>query len=173
MLYEDRFDSLIKYQCRLLNWPLDWLIIKAQIRQESNFNPNIKSSAGAIGLMQLMPATAKELKVNPHHIEENICGGIAYLLDQFNHFPEIPDCEERLKFALASYNGGRGYVNSAILHAKKSTEKWQTWQFTAMFLRTVKLRGRVPDHKQMKEYVECITKYYIQYKNNHGKLGIV
>jgi soluble lytic murein transglycosylase-like protein len=89
-----------------------WLAIK-QTRQESQFNPNAVSPAGAISLMQLMPATAKTLKVDPWNKEQNIMGGVAYesmLIEKYKskNKPLIDVYEE----AMLAYNGGHAMVQA-------------------------------------------------------------
>lgn len=85
------------------NQGLNPLIALSVAKQESGFEKKAVSRVGAIGVFQLMPATAKDLRVNPYKTEENIKGGIKYLKTLKNQFGST-------KLALAAYNAGPGNV---------------------------------------------------------------
>lgn len=99
-----KYDDIIKKASETYGIPEK--MIKAVIKQESNFNPTVKSYAGAAGLMQLMPATAAYVGVSDvYDPEQNIMGGTKYLkqmLDQFGG---------DYKMMLAAYNAGPGNVS--------------------------------------------------------------
>jgi len=114
------YDDLIKMNAKRLNW--DWRLLAAQIYQESKFNPTIKSWAGAIGLMQVIPATGKQYGVTDlYDPEQNMKGGTNFLIHLEKFWQErIQDPQEQLKFVLASYNVGLGHV----IDARALTEKY-------------------------------------------------
>lgn len=99
---------------------IDWRLLLAQMYQESRFNPQARSWVGAMGLMQLMPATARDLGVeDPDDPEQNIAGGTAYLAKLIERFENSLPMNQRVRFALASYNAGYYHVRDARELARK------------------------------------------------------
>ena len=92
---------------------LDWRLITSQAYQESTFDPEAKSWAGAVGLMQLMPATARWLDIEGDLTDPTVSvnGGTKYVRWLLGTYADedIP-FSEKMRFALASYNAGRGHV---------------------------------------------------------------
>jgi soluble lytic murein transglycosylase len=101
--FSNRYDNLISRASK--RYGVSFSLIKAMIKVESNFNPNAVSRAGAIGLMQIMPANMETLDISdPYNAWENVMGGANYfsqLLDRFNG---------KVPFALAAYNAGPSIV---------------------------------------------------------------
>lgn len=122
------YDDMIREEAEALGW--DWRLVASVMYQESGFNPNVRSWAGAVGLMQLMPAASKQFKVSdPHDPMQNIHAGVRVLQYHDKLWAKtVTDPEERLKFVLASYNVGISHVidarNLAAKYGKDPT-KWE------------------------------------------------
>lgn len=96
-----RIENAVKKASK--QYGVDENLIKAIIKVESNFNPNTVSSAGAKGLMQLMPENCKDLGVkNPFNIEENIDAGTRHIKEYLDMF------DGNIEMGLMAYNGGPG-----------------------------------------------------------------
>lgn len=129
------YDALFKEAAAVTGW--DWRLIAAMCYQESAFDPNAKSYVGARGLMQLMPATAKELGVAPADIcipETNVRAASRYIVKLNNSFNDIRDPNERLKFTLASYNGGTLHVRDAMALTRKYGGNPSRWDDVAPYI---------------------------------------
>ncbi len=122
------YDALIKEQANAIEW--DWRLLASQIYQESRFNPSARSWAGAIGIMQLMPASGKKFGAKDlYNPEQNIVAGCKYLVHLDKLWAKtIEDKEERIKFILASYNVGLGHVIDARNLAKKHGKSTVAWE---------------------------------------------
>ena len=123
------FDPFFKQQGRRLG--IDWRLLASLSYQESTFQTEGQSWAGAIGLMGLMPATAASLGVTGDHLydpEMNIRAGAEYLKQLLNIFGTIDDPDERLKISLAAYNGGLGHVSDARALAEKYEADKNVWE---------------------------------------------
>ncbi|QZT36545.1 transporter substrate-binding domain-containing protein [Halosquirtibacter xylanolyticus] len=121
------YDDIIKEASKNIEW--DWRLVASVVYQESNFNPDAESWAGAVGLMQLMPETADRYEItdlkNP---EQNVYAGTRFLAWLDSYFMDhISDPKERVKFVLASYNIGLGHILDARRLANKYGKDMNTW----------------------------------------------
>ena len=151
---------------------MDWRLIVSQMYQESKFNPKAKSFAGALGLMQVMPRTAKEMGYSDLLKPENgIAAGIAYMHWLEARFPGELDFQERIFFTLAAYNAGAGHVRDARRLARQQgldPNRWFGHVEKAMLMlakpeyykkaRFGYVRGSEPVH-----YVKAIRDRYLGY----------
>lgn len=116
---------------------MDWRLIAAICYQESGFDPYARSWAGAQGLMQLMPQTARSLGVPDSRVydpQTNIEAGTRYLGRQQEKFSDIRNPHERIRFVLASYNGGAGHVRDAMALALKYGEDSYSWDVVSRYI---------------------------------------
>jgi membrane-bound lytic murein transglycosylase F len=121
------FDDDIKRYSETIDW--DWRLLASMIYQESRFNPDVRSWAGAYGLMQLMPRTAAQFGVDSTSSPvENIRAGVRFIGWLNNQFDDVIENEdERIKFILASYNAGYGHVKDAMRLAEKNDKNPYLW----------------------------------------------
>jgi len=166
------YDSLVKKYAE--KYEFDWRLITAQMFQESKFDPKAVSSAGAIGLMQVMPATGRQLGFSKIESPEiNIHAGTKYMKWLYDKFNTDISAVDRAWFTLASYNAGLGHVLDAQrLATKKGLNKniWFGNVEKAMLLlskskyakkaRYGYVRGREPV-----KYVKLIRDNYATYIN--------
>lgn len=122
------YDEAIKKYAAEIGW--DWRLVASIIYQESRFKPTARSWAGAYGLMQIMPSTAKRFGISESSPPEmNIKAGTQFIqwLDRRLE-KEVRDDEERIKFVLASYNIGLGHILDAMALAKKYGRNPRKWE---------------------------------------------
>lgn len=132
------YDKYFKEAAYYTGW--DWKLIAAQCYQESGFDPNAISWAGAKGLMQIMPNTAKQLNLAENDMfrpMENIAAAARLIKDLQNKFSYISDTEERIKFILASYNGGTGHINDAQSLTKKYGGNSNSWLDVSYYIKNL------------------------------------
>lgn len=129
------YDAYFQQYCRAIRW--DWRLMAAQCYQESTFDPQARSWAGACGLMQIMPTTADHLglaRSDMFNPEKSIAAA-AKLIGELNHtFSDIPNQQERIKFILAAYNGGANHVRDAMALARKNGRDPQRWSDVSHYI---------------------------------------
>lgn len=128
------FDTLFRQHAPQIGW--DWRLLAAQAYQESRFDPTARSWAGAQGLLQLMPGTAREVGVRSvNDPAQNVAGAVRYINGlERQWLKDIADPAERLKFVLASYNTGRGHVQDAQRLTVKNGGDPKKWDDVAFWL---------------------------------------
>lgn len=156
------YDELVKKYAR--QYGQDWRLITAQMYQESKFNPQATSWVGARGLMQIMPVTGRELGFTDlHDPEENIHAGVKYMAQLVDRFdPKIP-LDERMRFALASYNVGYGHVLDARRLARENG--WNPDQWFGHVERAMKLLAK-PAYYKRARYGFCRGGQPVHYVSN-------
>lgn len=168
-----KYDALFQKYAPVARW--DWRLMAAQCYQESCFDPQARSWAGARGLMQIMPKTAAHLGLpmeQIHEPEANISAAARYLQQLMQTFGDIPNVNERQNFVLAAYNGGAGHVRDAMALARKHGADTRTWGSVSRYLALLSnpeyYRDPVVKNGYMRssetiDYVERIRSRYSQY----------
>ncbi len=155
----DRLASLFKKYAD--EYSFDWLAIAAQAFQESRFDHSLRSRAGAVGIMQLLPSTAADRNVgipNIQDLESNVHAGVkymAFLRERYFSAEEIAP-GARFDFALAAYNAGPARVKQLRRKAAEMGLDPDRWFRNVEALQVV---GQEPV-----QYVANINKYYVAYK---------
>lgn len=129
------YDYLFMKYASVAGW--DWHLLAAQCYQESTFDPRAHSWAGACGLMQIMPSTASHLGLAQSDIynpERNIAAATKYIAELTGRFKDITNPSEKMKFVLASYNGGSNHVRDAMALARKYGRSPYLWDNVSEFI---------------------------------------
>jgi membrane-bound lytic murein transglycosylase MltF len=157
----DKFHRLAEFFRKYSDqYSIDWLLMMAQGYQESRLDQQAKSAVGAVGVMQIMPATGKDLKVGDiRREEENIHGGVKYIrfmIDQYYAQEPMTDLNKGL-FAFAAYNAGPGRISQLRKEAATKGLDPNVW-FDNVERVAAQRIGR-----ETVQYVSNIYKYYIAY----------
>ena len=157
-----KFLALVQYfQKYGEKYDVDWLLMVAQAYQESGLDHTVRSPVGAIGVMQVMPATGKELDVGDiTQIEPNIHAGIKYMrwmIDQYYGKEPMTPLDKAL-FAFASYNAGAGRISGLRKEAARRGLDPNVWFQNVEYVAAEKIGAETVT------YVGNIYKYYIAYQ---------
>ena len=139
---------------------IDWLGIAALSYQESQFNQSLRSHAGAVGVMQVKPETAKHMGIDDiSDVRNNVHAGVKYLrwlMDNYYNDDAIPD-DEKLNFVLASYNAGARRISRVRNRAEEMGYDRNLW-----FRNVERAAIRHVSNEPVK-YVANINKYYLAF----------
>ncbi len=137
--WDKQYDGYFrKYAKRYFGPSFDWHWFKAQGIAESNLRPHARSSAGALGIMQILPSTYEEIRSqNPHFLainepRWNIAAAIYYDRMLYRRWVKrLPAKSERLNFTFASYNAGYGTIRRAQRRASRKESNPWSWETVA------------------------------------------
>jgi membrane-bound lytic murein transglycosylase F len=171
-----KYDDLVKttLDSSKLGW--DWRLLMAQMWQESKFEPQAQSWAGAQGLMQIMPGTARKyVNGSVFDPKDNIEGAIDYLEFLNDYWSDkIKDPKQRRRFILASYNVGFGHLEDARRLTEKYGGNKNTWEDVSKWLLRKSMKKYYTDDvvkygyargEEPVAYVRHITERFEQYEN--------
>lgn len=134
------YDPLFKQAAQATGW--DWRLLAAQCYQESGFDPNAISWAGARGLMQIMPGTAEHLSLPADRIfspSDNMAAAAKLIKELSGKFSDIRNRSEKQRFVLAAYNGGYGHIRDAMALTRKHGGNPERWADVSVYVRKLSL----------------------------------
>jgi membrane-bound lytic murein transglycosylase MltF len=166
--FKDAVELFKKYADR---YDFDWLMIAALAYQESRIDQSLRSPAGAVGVMQMLPATATDPNVNIANIddlENNIHAGVKYLRFLRDRYFEKEPMNEanKMLFTFASYNAGPARIEKLRKEAKKTGLDPNVW------FRNVEIVAAKRIGHETVQYVSNIYKYYTAYRLIMDKLQL-
>lgn len=157
---------------------VDWRLVAAIAFQESRFNPNPNSFGGAYGMMQFMPGTGERYGVyrdSPPNVQ--IEGGSKKVKGDIDRWSQVPDMDQRIKFALATYNAGLTHILDAQKLAEKHHLNPLKWDDNVdimvknlskrEFYRDPVVKGGAMRGDHTSNYVRSIYKRYLSYKQTN------
>ncbi|MDE5728052.1 MAG: transglycosylase SLT domain-containing protein [Duncaniella sp.] len=170
------FDHIFKRYAPDFDW--DWRLLASQAFVESRFDSTAVSWAGARGLMQIMPRTAKGYGQTPKAVmnkEVAVETALKILRDLDNQFKsKVPDPAERKKFVIAAYNSGAAHVMDAIALARKyglNPQKWDgnvakaiLWKSNPRYYRDPVVKYGYSRGRETYDYVNRVYAYYSKAK---------
>jgi len=140
---------------------MDWMLMAAQGYQESRLDHNARSAVGAIGVMQVMPATGADMRTGDiSQLEPNIHAGVKYMRFMRDQFfaGEPMDALNKTLFSFAAYNAGPGRIRDLRVRAEKRGLDPNVW------LNNVEVIAAQRIGAETVTYVSNIYKYYVAYK---------
>lgn len=168
-----QYDHYFQTYAPMARW--DWRLLAAQCYQESAFDPQARSWAGASGLMQIMPGTAKHLGLSLDKINDpqaNIEAAARYIRELNGSFNDISNQNEKINFVLASYNGGQRHIRDAMALARKHGMNAHRWSDVSRFVLLLSTPEYYNDPivkygymrgSETVEYVQRIRQRWVQY----------
>jgi membrane-bound lytic murein transglycosylase MltF len=157
-----RFEKVVAlFRKYAAQYDLDWLLMAAQSYQESRLDHGAKSAVGAVGIMQVMPATGKELNVGDiNQLEPNVHAGVKYIRFMIDRYYEKEPMDRLNKglFAFASYNAGPARVRQLRAKAAERGLNPNVW------FNNVERIASEEIGRETVQYVSNIFKYYVAYQ---------
>jgi len=163
---EEELEEVVPYQATFMQYApeigWDWQLLAAVAYHESRFHEKAHSPSGACGVMQLMPVTGRRFGLNDSTIwvaEDNIRAGVEYIKFLQGKWTFIHNQEQQIRFILASYNVGPGFIFAARKEAEANGANPYVWNEVEPYVHSAHTR----------RYVHQVVKTSKQYYNEYTK----